>query len=207
MVSSTDALPTGAEHVGGPPPRGRRLAERLNAVRDRARSGNLDRGLLIAGGLLMPLGVLLVAIGWLGASHTVLTFEQISYLISGGLIGIALVVAGGFIYFTYWQALLIRNVRAYHEDLRAHHLRLTGSMERIEGLLRHDASVGLVGTGTTEALVATATGTMLHRSDCSVVTGRPNLRLVTTATPGLKPCAICRPLTRRDTDGADDVSS
>jgi hypothetical protein len=143
----------------------------------------------------MPLGILLVAIGWLGAAHTVLTFEQISYLISGGLIGLALVVAGGFVFMTYWQALLIRNVRAYHEDLRSQQQRLTGSLERIEELLADHRGGELVSRSqTVETFVATASGSMLHRSDCPVVAGRPGVRSVTRDAAGLKPCAICQPL-------------
>jgi hypothetical protein len=45
-------------------------------------------------------------------------------------------------------------------------------------------------------LVATMTGTMLHRPDCTVVSGRKKseLRAVAADDPKLKPCKICDPL-------------
>jgi hypothetical protein len=46
----------------------------------------------------------------------------------------------------------------------------------------------------TADLVATKTGTMIHRADCVAVEGRDNLRSVTASTPGLTPCKLCDPL-------------
>ena len=42
-------------------------------------------------------------------------------------------------------------------------------------------------------LLATATGTMLHRPDCPVVANRPGVRRVKASTPGFEPCKICEP--------------
>jgi hypothetical protein len=179
------------------------LADRVRGLRTRAGTGELDRALLIVGGVLLPLGVLVVFLGWLGTSHTVLLFEQIPYLVSGGMLGLALVVVGGFVYFTYWQTILVR-------ESRAHNRALLATLDRIEGLLgqtgalpaspaaparpgRPARSAPLVASADGQ-LVATATGTMLHRRDCSVVAGRENLRLVAVGTPGFEPCRICQPL-------------
>ena len=84
--------------------------------------------MLVVGGVLVPLGVLLVFLGWLGASRTPLLFEQIPYLISGGQLGLALVVGGGFVYFTYWQAVRVREARAQHAELIAALARLEATM-------------------------------------------------------------------------------
>jgi hypothetical protein len=43
-------------------------------------------------------------------------------------------------------------------------------------------------------LVATKTGTMLHRPDCVAVDGKNDLRSVTADTPGLSACKLCDPL-------------
>jgi hypothetical protein len=43
-------------------------------------------------------------------------------------------------------------------------------------------------------LVATKTGTLVHRPDCVAVDGRDNLRKVSASTPGLTPCKLCDPL-------------
>src|SRR3954454_12796690 len=169
------------------------LAARVRRLRTRAGEGGLDRALLLVGSVLLPLGVLVVVLGWLGASHTVLLFEQLPYIISGGLLGVALVFVGGFVYFAYWQTLQVRETRAQHGDL-------VDILSRIERLLRG----GLDGAGNGAAsssgttLVATATGSMVHRADCPAVAGRTNLRPVATGDEGFEPCKICQPLARDD---------
>lgn len=51
---------------------------------------------LTAAGLLL-LGVLFVMLGWYGAAHTNIITEQIPYLISGGLLGLGLIIVAGFV--------------------------------------------------------------------------------------------------------------
>src|SRR4051812_14045927 len=89
-----------------------RLTDSLRKLRTGAGSGQYDNVLLRLGAVLLPLGLTLILLGWYGASHTTLQFEQTPYLISGGLLGLALVVAGGFIYFGYWIMRLAREMRA-----------------------------------------------------------------------------------------------
>lgn len=179
------------------------LAGSVARLRTRGRSGDLDRLMLVVGGVLVPLGVMMAFLGWLGASGTVLLFEQIPYLISGGIIGLCLVFAGGFIYFSYWQTLLVRESRTRHDELMA-------ALARMEGRVAPDAppsaaaggmaitgEVPVVRAGATGGAltVATPTGSMIHRPDCSVVAGRADVRPVTAGTPGFTPCKMCRPLT------------
>jgi hypothetical protein len=162
------------------------LTRRVAGLRTRATGGDLDRVLLLVGGLLLPLGILLVVLGWLGASHTVLVFEQIPYLLSGGVLGLALVFAGGFIYFAYWQTLIVR-------ESRDHQRVLVVSLGRIETLLAGGRQTSVAGT----ALVATPTGSMIHRPDCPVVAGHEDLRSVDPGTAGFEACKICQPLAGR----------
>ena len=171
-----------------------RLAGRVSRLRTRTGAGSLDRWLLLTGGVLIPLGFLVVVMGWIGASRTPLLFEQIPYMISGGLLGLALVVAGGFVYFAYWQTLLVRESRKGREDLQA-------SLARLETLLASGAMIGgsfdggpAVGSNGHAQYVATATGTMIHRPDCVAVANRPNLRAVPADAPGLTACGLCEPL-------------
>jgi hypothetical protein len=170
-----------------------RLATRVRAVRTRAASGQLDRLLLIVGGVLLPLGVLLIVLGWLGASRTILPFEQIPYVVSGGLLGIAFVIIGGFVYFAYWQTLLVRDTRAERREL-------VDALYRIERLLAGGALISANGQlpayDETE-LVATENGSMIHRQDCPVVLNRENLRVVSADEPGLRPCSICDPFAQK----------
>ncbi|MHB8463237.1 MAG: hypothetical protein ACYDH6_21805 [Acidimicrobiales bacterium] len=158
------------------------MASRVARLRSRTTGGDMDRALLLVGGTLLPLGVLVIVLGWLGASRTVLLFEQIPYLVSGGFLGLALVFVGGFVYFAYWQTLQVREARAHHEHLIA-------SLARIEVLLGGGAATAAAST----RLVATARGTMVHRHDCEVVAGRSGLREVAAFAKGFEPCQICQP--------------
>ncbi|MDX6217789.1 MAG: hypothetical protein QOG99_3373, partial [Frankiales bacterium] len=164
-----------------------RLATKVKGLRvPRATFSFSDRWMLVVGGTLLPLGVVLVLLGWYGASHTVLLFEQIPYLISGGVLGLALVMGGGFVYFAYWMTLMVRENRTGREEMQA-------VLLRMEELMQAQAQPQTRRTATATAaastdLVATKTGTMLHRPDCVAVDGRDNLRSVTATTAGLTPC-------------------
>jgi hypothetical protein len=84
-----------------------------------------SKALFVVGGIALSLGFSLVVLGYLGASHTIYVFEQIPYLISGGILGGTLVVAGGFLYFAFW----LTRLHAEMAQTRA-------SNERIEVLLQ-----------------------------------------------------------------------
>ena len=168
-----------------------RLSSNVRALRvPRAGFSLNDRWMLYVGGTLLPLGLVLVILGWQGASHTVLTFEQIPYMISGGLLGLALVFAGGFVYFAYWMTLMVRENRLMRADL----VSVLGRMELLMQETAMPALAPRTAAAPTAKLVATKTGSMLHRADCVAVQNRDNLRPVTAATKGLTPCALCDPL-------------
>lgn len=169
--------------------RAARIAGRAAGLRSRAGvEGSRDRWLLVVGGALLPLGLLLVMIAWFGTSSTPLVFEQVPYVVSGGLLGLGLVVAGGFVYFSYWQTLLVRDGRAQQTHLGE----LSAAVLRIEALL----AAQLAGQGMSRAdrFVVTAKGTMLHRPECPSVVGSTSVREVPSDTPGLAACGMCRPL-------------
>jgi hypothetical protein len=158
-----------------------RLAAGLRRVRRATGGVATERWLAIAGGVLMPLGVLLVVAGWYGASHTTRLFEEIPYLISGGMLGIALACIGASLYFGYWLTRLVGHAR-----------------ELVDGLARIEHRLDALAPDAAAAesrLVATREGALFHRPDCSVVSGRPasELRTVTATTPGLSPCKLCSP--------------
>src|SRR4051812_39938027 len=104
------------------------LTERLTALRRRTGFVVTDRMLLTAGSILMPLGAVLVLLGWYGSAHTTRVFEQIPYLISGGLLGIGFVIAGGFCYFGFFLARILTTSREMLDAL----LRLEDRMDAIE---------------------------------------------------------------------------
>jgi hypothetical protein len=164
-----------------------RLSEAVAQLRTRAAGGRLDTWMLIIGGVLMPLGVLLIILGWVGASHTPLQFEQTPYLISGGVLGLGLVISGGFVYFGYWQTLRIRESREQSEAL-------TAALARLESLLASGATTTGGNVGVTAGFVATPNGSIFHRPDCTVVAGRTDLTSVNPQRTKLEPCRICDPL-------------
>jgi hypothetical protein len=69
--------------------------------------------------LLMTSGILAILLGWVGASRSIRTQEQIPYLISGGLLGVALSIVGALTLFTHWLTVLVRDNRRHHQELLA----------------------------------------------------------------------------------------
>jgi hypothetical protein len=174
---------------GAPPAEHASLPERLAALRRRTGFVVTDRTLLTVGSILMPLGLVFVLLAWYGAAHTTRVFEQIPYMISGGLLGIVLVIAGGFCYFGFFLARLLATSREMLDSL----LRLE---ERFESIgLQVEAAPDRGARLPVVELVATKTGTMYHRPGCQAVSGRTpaELRRVR-ATDGLTPCRICIPV-------------
>ncbi len=115
-------------------------AGRFEALRDavgelRTRTGTIDleRPLLIAGAVMLPLGLIAIFLGWLGASRTPYEFEQIPYLISGGLLGVALAITGGFLYFGYWLTRMVNQQRDQTQEL-------TEAIQRLEESLNGSRS-------------------------------------------------------------------
>src|SRR5205085_5781566 len=171
---TASTFPADAEAAPAPYVGEEDLASGLSRLRRRAGMQPTERWLAIAGGVLMPLGVILVIIGWYGAAHTTRLFEEIPYLISGGLLGIVLSTIGAAVYFGYWLTRMVAGERPI-VDVPA---RMEAKLDAagLEG--------GAAGAGAVEApgrLVATPTGTMFHRPECAVVADRPasDLRTVT----------------------------
>lgn len=119
----TDAMPLPAADGGADTPRGQREARLLDGVANaRAKAATLvdgERLLFLLGAFLTAVGFALIMIGWFGAGDTGLVFEQIPYLISGGLGGLGLMVAGAALYASWWMTRLYRQAREQHEELLA----------------------------------------------------------------------------------------
>lgn len=166
--------------------------DRLDRLRDdvaalRLRGGGrrrIERTLAIAGAVLIAVGLPLILLGWWGSSRTPYVFEQVPYLISGGVFGLALVVLGGFSYFAYWLT------RQMQESRRAS-AELLDALDRIAASLAAAPAVAAASNG---SYVATEKGTMFHRPGCAVVAGRTDTHRVAGRESGLEPCKICTPL-------------
>jgi hypothetical protein len=167
------------------------LAKGLSRLRRRADMVPTDRWLAIAGGVLMPLGVVLVIVGWYGAAHTTRLFEEIPYLISGGLLGIVLSTIGAALYFGYWLTRIVAGERQIVEVLARVEAKIDGGAVESNGSGGAGAAAASAGS-----FVATRTGSMFHRQDCPVVADRTDKELRTVKLPakGMSPCKLCAPL-------------
>src|SRR3954447_21345238 len=67
--------------------------------------------LFCAGAILLPLGLVVIVLGWYGAANTPYQYDQLSYLVSGGLLGLGLTFTGGFLYFGAWLARLAADAK------------------------------------------------------------------------------------------------
>ena len=177
-------------------------APATDAFATAARTSPLDRlrsvdGLLLAvSAVLLPLGLFVILLGWYGAAHTPYLFEQVPYLISGGLVGLGLVLVGGLVYFGSWIAKGAAQQQRAGEEL-------AGLLREIRDELQSRPAAapattrrtaGSNGSSNGKPFVATANGSMLHRPDCAVVAGRQDLHKVSATGDGLQPCGLCAPL-------------
>jgi hypothetical protein len=73
----------------------------LARLRARRSTSSTEQRLLVAGIVLMPLGLVLVMIGYLGASGTTELSSQVPYLISGGVFGLGCTIVGAALFLRY----------------------------------------------------------------------------------------------------------
>ncbi len=169
-----------------------RLAEGVRALREGGGTLNLsEHTLMVLGGVIAPLGLVVVLIGWYGAAHSPFLFQQVPYLISGLGLGLGLVFLGSFFYFAHWITELVK-------ESRAQSAAMVEAIARLEETVRQQAGadrLAIAANGAATAagdLVATTKGTMAHRPECVVVAGKPGLRTVG-AGEELEPCKLCDP--------------
>lgn len=98
---------TASEPEAGTP----RLAEfeaELRRMKVRSSSPDAEARLLAAGVVLMPVGLVLVLVGWFGASGTTEFSSQVPYLLSGGVLGLGLTIVGAALFLRYSLARYLR---------------------------------------------------------------------------------------------------
>jgi hypothetical protein len=103
------------------------LARAVERSRKRRR-WDVRQLMLLVGAILMAVGFLAIALGWWGAANSTYVFQEIPYLISGGLLGVAMVAGGGFLFFAAW---LVRMI----EENRAAATRLSQTLDRVDRAL------------------------------------------------------------------------
>jgi hypothetical protein len=136
--------------------------------------------------LVVAAGLLVIGIGWNGAAGSGGEINgvpnlsaQLPWLISGGVLGLGLVVFGA--------AMVIVN------NARVDRARLEAKLDELVDVLARSAPAG---PPATVAGLYLAGGTSYHRPDCRLVAGRNDASYVTSseaADRGLLPCRICQP--------------
>ena len=134
----TTTTPDGAAAVSATAASTERRQERLAGGADRlaTRTTSLLRHpqLLVAlAGIVMTVGLLAIILGWVGASRSTILEEQVPYVISGGLLGVALSVIGALLLFSHWLTVGIREARDREAARRADHAELIEALAALSG--------------------------------------------------------------------------
>ncbi|MGH2724212.1 MAG: hypothetical protein ACRDI0_08075 [Actinomycetota bacterium] len=133
----------------------------------------------LLGSVLVAGGLAAIVLGYLGVAGTVHVGLQLPYLVSGGLLGVALVTLGGALLVTQALGRQARLLRRLLEETRA------------KGPAREGG-----GEPTPDGMVVVPKGaTRFHRPACLLAEGKEVRRMkpATAASRGLSPCPVCDP--------------
>lgn len=140
----------------------------------------------------IAVGLLVIGLGWNGASSVDFVSGQIPYLLSGGAFGLAIVALGV-------ALLVIDNSRRNRARIEAQLRELNVAISRLAAAI---GSGGTNGHGPSPAGAAsTSPGTVLlgrstfHRADCRLAAGKDLAEGTVdgAVAAGLSPCRICNP--------------
>lgn len=110
-----DALADGADELAGGRP---------SRVED-------PRVLPVVAAATMTMGITAILLGWFGAARSTLVEEQIPYLISGGLLGLALATIGALLFFSHWLTVGIKEARQREHARRLDHAELLAALHAV----------------------------------------------------------------------------
>ncbi|MDB5243522.1 MAG: hypothetical protein JWP57_4147 [Spirosoma sp.] len=154
-------------------------------LRGGGNSALLQVVLFWAGAIMMPLGIVVILLGYYGVANSVYEFEREAYQTSGGFLGLGITFLGGFLYFGAWLA----KIAADNNTASA---RLADTLLVLADITSKAAAT-MDPIGETESLPVTAgDGTTAHRRDCALVAHRDDLQPLGART-GLQDCRVCRP--------------
>lgn len=145
----------------------------------------LQTVLFWAGAILMPLGIVVILLGYYGVANSVYDYEREAYQVSGGFLGLGLTFLGGFLYFGAWLAKIAADNNAASRRLADTLLVLADVTSK--------AAATMDPVGDVDGLPVTAgDGTTLHRRDCSLIAHRDDLHPAG-ARADLQACRVCKP--------------
>ena len=127
-MSETIAMPVDAPVTAPTEARRARFRAALTGIA-RSSSSDLIRWVMIPASVAVIAGFNFMIFGWIGASRTYRQIEQIPYLISGGLIGLALVFLGGLMLASVFWVVVMRKLQDESEA------RMRAQLEAMEARL------------------------------------------------------------------------
>ena len=140
----------------------------------------------ILGLLFMTAGFVVIGKAWDGAASINFAQGQIPYLLSGGFMGLGLIVTGA-------TLLNLATVRAEREISSKQFDEVT----RLLGRNLNRLSVSTNGNGSASVTGQVVTGaSTFHRAECRLLEGKDGLSTVTVEqaeAEGLEPCRVCSP--------------
>lgn len=171
--------------------------------------------LFIAGAVLLPLGLVVIGLGWYGVAHTAFEYDQLSYLMSGGILGLGIVIVGGFLYFGAWMARVAADQKDASKRLADTLLILADAVAHATAAQAAAQTLSVPAPAPAAAqarpvapppprmpaaqrdpgsvLVTAGSGSTLHRADCDLLAGRDDLQPAGPDAEGLTPCRLCHP--------------
>jgi hypothetical protein len=157
---------------------------------------------VVAGAILVPVGFAIIVLGWYGAAHGRVDQQQIPYLISGGILGLAAVILGGFFFWAHWLYRIYDQAELHHQAALREQAEFNRALVSALAQRGFEPSVAPKATAATRStaseaaeFVATPTGTNFHSLSCPIVANKTDqLRQLTRAeAKSMKPCRICEP--------------
>ena len=128
-----------------------------------------------------------IAIGWNGSARLTVVDQQFPFLLSGGVLGIALVLFGV-------GVLMLAQIKTERQ-------KLARSLRGVGGVRPRVAERAVVDGGALDDGIVLAGPSTYHRAECALIRDRPGLDPVTVEearAQGLTECRVCRPTHRPD---------
>jgi hypothetical protein len=151
----------------------------------------------------VAVGLLLIGVAWNGAASVDFVSGQVPYLLSGGFLGLSLVLLG-------MGLVVVQNSRRDRAMLEAQLKDLNNQIARLA-----NAVGGGMGATNGSALanlgpdMVVVGNTSFHRPDCRLATGKhlAAMSIEGAVSEGLSPCRICNPTDESaDSDGAAEMT-
>lgn len=152
----------------------------------------------ILGLVFLTAGFIIIGKAWDGAASRNIVQAQMPYMLSGGFMGLALVVTGS-------TLLFLSTVRAERQILTDKFDEMTTLLSRNLGRLQISANGS---SGSQEQVVAG--NEVYHRADCKILIGKKGTTTISVAqatAEGLRACRACSPPAGQpaeEADGAED---